>query len=279
MNADGPIVGLRLQSRPQTLTLVRGMLSGVAELLEMDAELLDDVKTAVSEACNNVVLHAYGEGSGPMEVRVFAGADELCVTVDDRGSGFDGVPDASDGGHGIGVSVIRALARDAAFTSRPGGGAEVTMRFDAHREGRSLFAAPRPAGPDIAFAPDGDDDLGLTLSPISLLTGVLGRLARTLAATAHFSLDRFSDVYLVTDTLAAHATSAATSDRVVARLRAGERRLELVLGPFTPGSSASLADRDADRMSSPLAALADEVTVVDDGGSETIRVVVVDHRR
>jgi hypothetical protein len=255
------------------------MLSGVAELLEMDPELLDDVKTAVSEACNNVVLHAYGDGSGPMEVRVYAGADEICVIVADRGGGFVGVPDPTDPRQGIGVSVIRALTRDASFAARPGGGAEVAMHFDARREGRSLFAAPRPAAPDIAFAPGDEDDLGLTLSPISLLTGVLGRLARTLAATAHFSLDRFSDVYLVTDTLAAHAAASATSDRVVARLRAGERRLEVVLGPFVPGSGAGLADRGADRMSSPLTALADEVAVIDGDGSEAIRVVVVDHRR
>ena len=44
------------------------MLGGMAELLAMDPELLDDLKTAVSEACNNVVLHAYPDGSGPLTV-------------------------------------------------------------------------------------------------------------------------------------------------------------------------------------------------------------------
>ena len=58
--AEGSTVRLRLESRPQTLTIVRGMLGGVAELLSIDPELLDDLKTSVSEACNNVVLHAYG---------------------------------------------------------------------------------------------------------------------------------------------------------------------------------------------------------------------------
>ena len=52
----------------------------------------------------------------------------------------------------------------------------------------------------------------VSLSPVTLLAAVLGRLARTLAATAHFSLDRFSDVYLITDTLAAHAATAAADD-------------------------------------------------------------------
>jgi anti-sigma regulatory factor (Ser/Thr protein kinase) len=41
------------------------MLSGVAEFLSIDPELLDDLKTAVSEGCNNVVLHAIGPGAPP----------------------------------------------------------------------------------------------------------------------------------------------------------------------------------------------------------------------
>ena len=71
MSEEGPIVGLHLESRPQTLTIVRGILGGLAEVLAIDPELLDDLKTAVSEACNNVVLHAYDGGPGPMRGRVF----------------------------------------------------------------------------------------------------------------------------------------------------------------------------------------------------------------
>ena len=71
VTSEAPIVGLHVQSRPQTLTIVRGMLSGVAERLAMDPELLDDLKTSVSEACNNVVLHAYEGEPGPMDVRLF----------------------------------------------------------------------------------------------------------------------------------------------------------------------------------------------------------------
>jgi hypothetical protein len=117
----------------------------------------------------------------------------------------------------------------------------------------------------------------VTLSPVSLLAPVLGRLARTLAATAHFSLDRFSDVYLVTDTIAAHAAGAASAPRVGARLMAGERRLELTVGPFRTGSGAQL-DPTASSHASPLALLSDQVSIERDDNSEMLRVVVIDHR-
>jgi serine/threonine-protein kinase RsbW len=279
VNTGGPIVGLRLESRPQTLTIVRGMLSGVAELLEVDPELLDDLKTAVSEACNNVVLHAYGEGSGPMEIRVFADAEAMRVSVADEGSGLP-EPLTAESSPGIGVSVIRALSREVSFTARAGGGTEVLMSFDAVRDGRRLYLVPEVAAArELPFEELADGEIGVTLSPVSLLTGVLGRLARTLAATAHFSLDRFSDVYLVTDTLAAHAESSAAGERILARLSAGERRLDLALGPFRRGTGVALTTGDGGRACSPLTLLADEISVREWGEDEGVDVVVVDHRR
>jgi serine/threonine-protein kinase RsbW len=269
---------LLLRSRPQTLTIVRGMLSGLAELLEMDPELLDDLKTSVSEACNNVVLHAYPSGPGPMEIRVFTDANELRVTVRDEGIGPAGLAAGGEGTHGIGVSVIEALARETHFIAREGGGTEVAMIFDGERDGRPLFIVPGVPGAETPLAPASDGEIELSLSPVSLLSGVLGRLARTLAAGAHFSLDRFSDVYLVTDTLAAHAARAAATDRVLARMSAAERRLRIELGPFRPGAAASLTASHGDRMSSPLALLADVIEVRETPEGEIVDVVVVDHR-
>jgi serine/threonine-protein kinase RsbW len=278
-DADGPIVGLLTESRPQTLTIVRGMLSGVAELLQMDPELLDDLKTSVSEACNNVVLHAYGDESGPMEVRLYADEHEIRVVIDDEGVGLGNAPAAVHGSQGIGVSVIQALARDAHFQSRPEGGTEVSMAFDAQRDGRRLFTAPAPAAGNLEWGAAGEGEIELTISPVALIPAVLGRLARTLAAGAHFSLDRFSDVYLVTDTLAAHATRAASAGRIVARMSAAERRLQIGVGPFRRGTGEALTPVETDRLSSPLALLADEITIRDADAGEFIDVVVVDHNR
>jgi serine/threonine-protein kinase RsbW len=258
------------------------MLGGVAELLSIDPELLDDLKTSVSEACNNVVLHAYGGEAGPMEVGLFITEDHFSVRVSDEGVGMPSPPPAGDVSQGIGLSVIRALTEDVQFSSAPGGGTEVRMDFSVRRDGRKLFEAPPAASQDADMMPGADDPEGeviVSLSPVTLLPGVLGRLARTLAATAHFSLDRFSDVYLVTDTLAAHAANAAEGERIEARLTAADRRLELLVGPFRKGTGSRLDVQATDHPASPLVLLSDQVAVQDSGDSEQLRVVVIDHRR
>ena len=67
--------------------LVREVLAGVAEAAGLDAVTLNDVRTAVTEACNNVVLHAYERSEGPLEVEVYGTGNELEVLVRDHGSG------------------------------------------------------------------------------------------------------------------------------------------------------------------------------------------------
>lgn len=257
------------------------MLGGVAELLSIDPELLDDLKTSVSEACNNVVLHAYGGEPGPMEVGLFVTDERFSVRVTDEGVGMPAPPPAGDVSQGIGLSVIRALTEDVQFSSAPGGGTEVRMDFSVRRDGRKLFEAPPVATGDADMTPaeKADGEVIVSLSPVTLLPGVLGRLARTLAATAHFSLDRFSDVYLVTDTLAAHASTAAEGERIEARLTAQDRRLELVVGPFRRGTGSRLDAQAADHPASPLVLLSDQVSVQEAGDAELLRVVVIDHRR
>jgi serine/threonine-protein kinase RsbW len=254
------------------------MLAGVAELLWIDPELLDDLKTAVSEACNNVVLHAYEGGAGPMAIRLFVDDRLLRVTVSDRGVGIPPAVLSDERSDGIGVSVIRALADEVKFSSEPDGGTEVQIDFAAREDGWRVPPSHGDYDSGSDWARDEPGEVVVSLSPVALLTGVLGRLARTLAATAHFSLDRFSDVYLVTDTLAAHAASAAAGSRIGARLNADERRLVLTVGPFQPGSGSRLQGQESGRPASPLVLLSDEVSVQPDSGGELLRVVVIDHR-
>ena len=277
--AEPPIVRLDLESRPETLTLVRGMLGGIAELLAIDPELLDDLKTAVSEACNNVVLHAYAGEAGPMQVRLYFGVGRIRVAVRDSGVGISERATVERGAAGVGLSVMLALADEVQFTRPPDGGTEVEMRFFARRDGRALFIAPGTPGDDDGRSRRAPGEVAVSLSPVALVSGVLGRLARALAASAHFSLDRFSDVYLVTDALAAHAAVAAQGPRIGCRLLGGERRLELAVGPFKAGTAERLLASTPGRPPAPLTLLSDELTAESEAAGELLHVVLIDRRR
>jgi serine/threonine-protein kinase RsbW len=277
---QAPTLTLELESRPETLTLVRGMLGGIAELLAMDAELLDDIKTAVSEACNNVVLHAYPDGPGPLTVSLNITDAGIEVLVRDHGVGIPEIAADDDHVHGVGLPVIRALAQHADFRAPAGGGTNVWMLFPSRRDGHTLFECPDRPAPDDGVADRLTGDAVVSVSPVGLLSGVLGRLSRALAANARFSLDRFSDVYLVTDAIAAHGAVAASGPRIGFAIRAGGRRLELTVGPFRAGSGEQLrtaADSDGGR--SPLSMLTDELDIVRLGDAEMVRLVMIDHRR
>jgi serine/threonine-protein kinase RsbW len=272
------IVTLELPSIPENLTLVRGMLGGVAEPLAMDPELLDDLKTAVSEAANNVVMHAYGGEPGPLKVKMYVTGDGIEVVVRDEGVGMSALAPVEDRLQGVGLPVMQALAERADFRTGESGGTEVRMLFPAERDGRPMFGSPVPPAPEDGWTERLTGDALISISPVTLLPSVLGRLARALAATARFSLDRFSDVYLVTDSISAHAVRAATSDRMGFSLEAVSRRLELTIGPFELGSTDTLlGDRRSSK--SPLVLLSDELASAPDGdGSELLRVVMIDHR-
>lgn len=278
MNNDSATVCLELDSRPECVTLVRSTLSGLGERLQLDPEMLDDLKTAISEACNNVVLHAYGDEPGPLTVRLDITADGLDALVRDHGSGIQRVAPGEDR-MGVGLAVISALADRAEFVTGPKGGTDVRMSFN--RGGAGLELADGALGAHVdSERVELAGDIVLSLFPVSILAPIFGRLARAVAAGKHFSVDRFSDLYPIADALAAYAERAATGDRpLTVSISSENRRLEVALAPFTAGSGVRLQSAPAQAPgSSPLASLADQLDVEPCDGAELLRVLVLDHR-
>jgi serine/threonine-protein kinase RsbW len=132
---------LTLPARAENVAVVRQALNGVAEGLALEAFTLTDIKIAVSEACTNVVLHAYPAGEGPLLVDAWAeGGEELVVVVRDHGSGFTPAARAESAGLGLGLALIASLSKEVQIGSEPGDGTEVRMRFrlDPDREDMEL---------------------------------------------------------------------------------------------------------------------------------------------
>jgi anti-sigma regulatory factor (Ser/Thr protein kinase) len=277
--SDGlaPLVHVKLESTPETLTLVRGVLGALSETLSLDPELLDDLKTAISEACNNVVLHAYGGEPGPLEVSLHITNNAILAVIADEGAGIPEQAHPEDGVHGVGIPLMRALSDRLEFRGRPGGGAEVRLEFAGRRGGSDLFTAPGEIAGDDGWAERLNGDAVVSISPLTFVGPVLGRLARALAARARFSLDRFSDVYLVTDAIAAHVARTSASGRVGFAITTDVRRLEMVIGPLQSGSGAGLEATGPSREPGlALTALSDDVQSRPTQGGELLAVVMTD---
>lgn len=273
------ILNLRLHSGPDSAGLVRAALGALARPLFLRAELLDDVKTAVSEACNNAVDHAYRGQHGTIAVGVDVGLDSVEVSVRDWGGGFQ--PLAPDGERlRVGLPLINALADRAEFLTAPGSGTEVRMGFDIrHDQRRDGLLARLEESDDLeAWTPwrrGLAGDVVVTLLPDELLPSVLEPLTSAVTARSRFSLERFSDVFLVTREIGEFVEWSASSARISLALSAGAQQLELTIGPLRTGTIEELR-----RMGESMVLnLADEVASETIDHSELLRVVVTNHER
>jgi len=127
-------VWLQVPALPESVAVARQALAGLCEALEVEPKILADVKLAVTEACTNCVVHAYG-GEEPLtqnrifEVEAHPDGSELQVLVRDFGRGI--APRAESPGLGLGLPLIAALSKAVEIRgAREGGaGTEVMMAF------------------------------------------------------------------------------------------------------------------------------------------------------
>jgi anti-sigma regulatory factor (Ser/Thr protein kinase) len=271
-----PDMRLRLRNLPENVALVRQALTGLAGSIGIDESLLSDIKTAVSEACNNVVLHAYDDGDGPLDVYVCPGEHDIDVIVRDEGSGIQPrAPERDAAMQGVGLSLIQALTRSVEFGGGEGEGTEVRMAF--HSE--APLDVPPPSGNGSAPEPPPPEGETVVSAADPLVAPVLSSVIAVLAARAGFSVERLSDAQLVTDAIAAHAGSAFAGHRVHAGIETTPQQLELRLGPLVNGGSDSLVAASAVGGLGPvLERLADDVRAESHGDHEELHLVIADRR-
>jgi anti-sigma regulatory factor (Ser/Thr protein kinase) len=263
--SGAPDLRLRLSNRAENVALVRQALSSMAAVMRLDDNLLADVKTAVSEACNNVVLHAYGDGEGPLEVYVCPGDRQLTIVVTDQGGGIQPRAPEPDGRmQGVGLSLIQALTERVEFIGGAGEGTEVRMSFASEHE----LALGRVDSDEAADVPPPAGDVSISVCGV-LVGPVLSSVVAVLAARAGFSIERLSDAQLVTDAIAAHAPEWFVGRHVNAAIDTADRRLDLRVGPLVPGGADGLIRASAVGGLDPvLEQLADELSVADDEHEE-----------
>jgi serine/threonine-protein kinase RsbW len=259
-----PNVRLDLTNRPENVLLVRETLTGVAASVGLDGGDLSDARTAVTEACNNVVLHAYRGQEGPLQVDIDVSSPaRLEVIVRDQGVGMSASPHTApspgaDAETGIGLPVIETLTHAVEFADTPGGGTEVRMTFASpNLQGMPSDAGEPPKAP--AFdRPERAGTAALSIGPVGLARTVVPRLLCVLAARAHFSTDRISDSQLLADALVAHAAESISGSHMSLVVDVEPRDLELHVGPLIAGRAERLVqDSDVEGLGSVLEKLAD----------------------
>jgi anti-sigma regulatory factor (Ser/Thr protein kinase) len=116
----------------------------MADALDFDAAVLADMKMAVSEACTNVVVHAYDDTEGVLEVDMTADEAGLTIRVRDHGSGIQPHVNRSREvpALGLGLPLIAALSDTFELHGTSGQGTEVRMTFLYEREGDPADANP-----------------------------------------------------------------------------------------------------------------------------------------
>ena len=276
--AESPNVRLNLANRSENVLLVREMLTGVAEAIELDNSDLYDIRTAVTEAANNVVLHAYEGREGPMEVELRNTPETVEVIVRDSGVGIrPRIRPADEAALGIGLPLIQALVHSVEFSEVDGAGTEVRMEFLAGCE-RPLAPAQADDGDAQELAvEDPESTIAVTVAPSALARAVLPRILSVLAARANFSTDRISDAQLVADSLAAHAPDSLGADRLTMTASVQGRSLEVCVGPLRAGRANRLIlDSDVDGLGPVIEKLTDERRVATVGSSEMLALQLVD---
>jgi serine/threonine-protein kinase RsbW len=107
-----------------------------ASVSEMVGDVAEDdierIRLALTEACTNVVRHAYAGDAGMLDVGVCLGRSTVVVVVRDCGVGLtdEGTPRGESGG-GLGLPLIDMLADRVEIAPRLPG-TSVRMTFDLH---------------------------------------------------------------------------------------------------------------------------------------------------
>ena len=124
-------LSLTLAAEADSVAVVRRAVAARAEALGLDRPQIDDLRTAVSEACANVVLHAYPDPGGerPLDVELRQEDGMLLLRISDEGIGIRPPHGPRAEGMRMGLLVAGALASSFELRSEHEGGTELLLRF------------------------------------------------------------------------------------------------------------------------------------------------------
>ncbi|NLO10105.1 MAG: anti-sigma F factor [Clostridiales bacterium] len=128
---------LEFESKSQNESFARTVVAAFAATMDPTIEELADIKTAVSEAVTNSIIHGYGDCIGMIIMRSFISGNEITVEVEDSGAGIEDINKAMEPLYtsrpelersGMGFSFMEAFMDDLEVESVFGQGTLVRMK-------------------------------------------------------------------------------------------------------------------------------------------------------
>lgn len=129
-------VTLTFSSVSQNEAFARSAVAAFCVAANPSLEEINDIKTAVSEAVTNCIVHAYGKKAGLVSVGVGIIGDSVVITVSDNGVGIENVDKAmqpffttkpEQERSGMGFTVMETFMDELVVESKATGGTKVTM--------------------------------------------------------------------------------------------------------------------------------------------------------
>lgn len=133
---------LEFPSKSSNEGFARSAVACFASQMDPTMEELGDIKTAVSEAVTNCIVHAYPNSYGIISLRCRILKDNvLDIVIKDKGVGIDDLTQArkpmfTTGGadrSGMGFTIMECFMSDFSVESAPGKGTTVHMRRKLQR--------------------------------------------------------------------------------------------------------------------------------------------------
>lgn len=128
---------LIFESKSQNESFARTVVAAFAAQLDPTIEELADIKTAVSEAVTNSIIHGYIDKPGIIKMHCILENNEIMVEVIDEGVGIENIAKAMEPLYtsrpelersGMGFSFMEAFMDSLEVKSEPGKGTTVIMR-------------------------------------------------------------------------------------------------------------------------------------------------------
>jgi len=236
-----PEVDLRLPAEADSLPVVRQALRSLGEAAGADRDSLEDAELAVTEACANVVEHAYGNAGGELTVALRPSRAEMLVTVRDSGRGLSGDSQRKSR-QGFGLGMIEGIAMRTEI--RPGRvrGTEVAMYLSMGAEPLRVNGSARP---DAA--------------PVERLAR---RLVAVIGAQTDMASDRLMESLLAVEIAARHAPHYLVGNRMQLSLERLMEGFVLSIGPLVScGARAVVRESELPVIGAVIERLSDHIGV------------------